>query len=111
MDQQATQLAGAAPAANAMTNRAETRAASEPAGSDAMAVALVEVVVEAAAETLSVDQLTQLAPGLLIGLTPEAARGIVVLRANGLPLARGRLVAVGESLAVYVDDLLVGEAA
>jgi len=111
MDQQATQLAGAARAVNAATNPTETRVALDPAESGATAVAQVEVVVEAAAETLSVDQLTQLAPGLLIGLTPEAARGMVVLRANGVPLARGRLVAVGESLAVFVDDLLVGEAA
>jgi flagellar motor switch/type III secretory pathway protein FliN len=111
MDQQATQLAGAARAVNAATNPTETRVAPDPAESGATAVAQVEVVVEAAAETLSVDQLTQLAPGLLIGLTPEAARGMVVLRANGVPLARGRLVAVGESLAVFVDDLLVGEAA
>lgn len=97
MDQQATQLAGAARTVGAATNPT--------------AMTQVEVVVEAAAETLSVDQLTQLAPGLLIGLTPEAARGIVIVRANGVPLARGRLVAIGESLAVYVDDLLVGECA
>jgi type III secretion system YscQ/HrcQ family protein len=108
MEQQSDRLVGTA---RTPTNLTETRSAPVPAERSAAAVAQVEVVVEASAETLSVDQLTQLAPGLLIGLTPQAARGMVVLRANGVPLARGRLVAVGESLAVYVDDLLVGEAA
>ena len=65
----------------------------------------VELRIQVAQLTLTVDELNQLEPGHTLTLPVQGQAGDVSLIANGRPIGRGELVMVGDQLGIRITQL------